>query len=146
MNLPSKTIVRIALITALVMVLYELSNQLLIYHYFKFEYYTAGVALVALITGVLITKRSYQQTPNGSTENDLLTALTNKELIILALISEGKSNKEIAAVNFVEVSTVKTHINNIYGKLNVNNRKAATAYYQKRINAAKSTLSPPAVI
>ena len=51
--------------------------------------------------------------------------LTQKENEILQLISEGKSNKEIAASLFVELSTVKTHINKIYSKIGVTNRKEA---------------------
>lgn len=51
--------------------------------------------------------------------------LTKKEKEILQLISQGKSNKEIATELYVELSTVKTHINKIYSKLNVKNRKEA---------------------
>jgi len=60
------------------------------------------------------------------------------------LINEGKSNKEIAALHFVEVSTVKTHINNLYNKLGVSNRKVAAEVYHKYHQPLKSTLSPPA--
>ncbi|MGB7394497.1 MAG: LuxR C-terminal-related transcriptional regulator, partial [Pricia sp.] len=35
----------------------------------------------------------------------------------------GKSNKEIAGELFISISTVKTHITNIYGKLKVSSRK-----------------------
>lgn len=50
---------------------------------------------------------------------------TNQELKILSLIEAGKTNKEIASELFIEVSTVKSHINKLYAKLNVSNRKAA---------------------
>jgi ATP/maltotriose-dependent transcriptional regulator MalT len=60
---------------------------------------------------------------------DLVSVLTQKELLILEQIAFGKSNKEIAAGNFVELSTVKTHINNIYSKLGVSNRKDAIKIY-----------------
>ena len=46
--------------------------------------------------------------------------------------AEGKSNKDIAAENFVELSTVKTHINNIYAKLGVNSRREAIKVYTSR--------------
>jgi len=65
-------------------------------------------------------------TTDGS---DSIALLSAKEWQILKLVAEGKTNKEIAAVQFVEVSTVKTHLNNIYGKLSVNNRKEARAKY-----------------
>lgn len=49
--------------------------------------------------------------------------LSKQERTIKKLILEGKSNKEIANELFISLSTVKTHITNIYGKLKVANRK-----------------------
>ena len=51
--------------------------------------------------------------------------LTQKEKEILMLIGRGKSNKEIAGELFVELSTVKTHINRIYSKLHLKDRREA---------------------
>ncbi len=48
--------------------------------------------------------------------------LTPQENKIVALIEEGKTNKEIAAEIHVSISTIKTHINNIYKKMNVKSR------------------------
>ena len=53
--------------------------------------------------------------------------LTKQEQNILALILENKSNKEIADTLFVSVSTIKTHINNIFKKLNVQSREEIKA-------------------
>lgn len=53
----------------------------------------------------------------------LYDKLTLKEREILALIQAGKANKEIASALFIEVSTVKTHINKIYAKMEVRSRK-----------------------
>lgn len=52
-----------------------------------------------------------------------VTSLTQKELEIARMIVTGKSNKEISALLFIEVSTVKSHVGNIYKKLDVSNRK-----------------------
>lgn len=52
---------------------------------------------------------------------------TNQEQKILSLIEIGKTNKEIANELFIEVSTVKSHINKLYAKLDVKNRKSAIA-------------------
>ncbi len=60
---------------------------------------------------------------------DLLTLLTSREYLVLRLLADGKTNKEIAAAHAVEVSTIKTHINNIYTKLAVSNRSQARARY-----------------
>lgn len=52
-----------------------------------------------------------------------LSDLSRQERNIQGLILEGKSNKEIANELFISLSTVKTHITNIYGKLQVSNRQ-----------------------
>jgi LuxR family transcriptional regulator, maltose regulon positive regulatory protein len=46
---------------------------------------------------------------------------------VLRLIGEGRSNAEIARALVVAVSTVKAHINSIFGKLEVSHRAAAIA-------------------
>lgn len=48
--------------------------------------------------------------------------LTQQEQKVVSLITQNKTNKEIAAELFISVSTVKTHINNLYKKLNVSAR------------------------
>ena len=50
------------------------------------------------------------------------TVLTRREIEILPLLAEGLSNKEIAARLHVAPLTVKTHLQNIYKKLNAKNR------------------------
>ena len=57
--------------------------------------------------------------------------LTRQEQNILNLLLEDKSNKEIADALFVSLSTVKTHVNNIYKKLNVQNRDEAKSLFNK---------------
>lgn len=49
--------------------------------------------------------------------------LSKQEKNIQGLILDGKSNKEIASELFISLSTVKTHITNIYGKLKVSSRQ-----------------------
>lgn len=59
--------------------------------------------------------------------------LTGQEIKILDAIKEGKSNKEIASDLYIEVSTVKSHINKLYAKLKVSNRKEAVALAKRVI-------------
>ena len=58
--------------------------------------------------------------------------LTNKELEVLELISNKKSNKEMADLLFVSEATVKSHVNNIYRKLDIQSRKQAAKLYQRK--------------
>ncbi len=53
------------------------------------------------------------------------TNYTQRELKILDLILKGKSNKAIAVELFIELSTVKSHINKLYSKMGVSNRQEA---------------------
>lgn len=55
-----------------------------------------------------------------------LNNLSPQEQKIYAAIKEGKTNKEIASGLFISLSTVKTHINNIYKKLGVTSRDELT--------------------
>jgi DNA-binding CsgD family transcriptional regulator len=43
------------------------------------------------------------------------------------LLATGQTNQEIAGALYISINTVKTHLTNIYGKLGVNNRRAAAA-------------------
>jgi DNA-binding NarL/FixJ family response regulator len=52
--------------------------------------------------------------------------LTNREREILALVSEGTGNKQIAKKLWVTEQTVKFHLSNIYRKLQVSNRTEAS--------------------
>lgn len=55
----------------------------------------------------------------------LMVGLSDQEYKVLQMIWEGKKNIEIAAILFLSINTIKTHIRRIYSKLNVNSRVAA---------------------
>ncbi|MED4228819.1 response regulator transcription factor [Neobacillus cucumis] len=54
--------------------------------------------------------------------------LTSRELEILLLMAEGKTNQDIADELFIALKTVKTHVSNILSKLNVQDRTQAVIY------------------
>jgi LuxR family maltose regulon positive regulatory protein len=56
---------------------------------------------------------------------ELVEPFSDRELEVIRLIAAGRSNQEIADQLFVALSTVKWHVNNIYGKLNVKSRTQA---------------------
>ena len=71
-----------------------------------------------------ITYRKKQNTSYTIGKN-----LTQQEQKVLDLILEDKTNKEIASSIFVSVSTIKTHINNLYKKLDVSSRDEVKTLY-----------------
>ncbi|MCC3358451.1 response regulator [Bacillus sp. REN16] len=54
--------------------------------------------------------------------------LTNREMEILLLIADGKTNQEIADELFIALKTVKVHVSNILSKLEVQDRTQAAIY------------------
>jgi DNA-binding NarL/FixJ family response regulator len=69
---------------------------------------------------------------NARKEADPLDALNEQEHKILALIAEGKTNKEIAAQVFLSDKTVKNYVSSILTKLNLRRRSEAAAYIARR--------------
>ncbi len=68
----------------------------------------------------------------ATTSND--RPLTSRELQVLRLLAAGESNKAIAAELVLSKRTVDRHVSNIFAKLQVSSRAAATAYaYEHRL-------------
>ncbi len=71
--------------------------------------------------------------PEGDVdEYPLVEALTDRELEILQLIAQGLSNREIAGKLVLELSTIKWHNRQIFGKLGVRRRREAVAVARQR--------------
>lgn len=93
-----------------------------------------GVFIIALLLFIVVLTRKITRLKKAGTDvfdkmKMQFSGLTLKQQEILALLASGKTNKEIAQELFVELSTVKTHINNIYRQLGVANRKEAVDIY-----------------
>ncbi len=56
------------------------------------------------------------------------TPLSDREIDILKLVGQGKTNKEIAAELVISINTVKVHMANIFQKINASSRTEATLY------------------
>ena len=84
------------------------------------------------VTGVLIEDYVRQLQARGLTDSYHL--LTDREREVLQLLAEGRSNKEVAALLDVGLSTVETHRANLMQKLNLHNTAEIVLYaVRKRI-------------
>ncbi len=66
-----------------------------------------------------------------SKTEDLKAKLSKQEQVVLEHLLQDKTNKDIAEALFLSVSTVKSHTNNIYKKLNVQSRDDAKSLFIK---------------
>lgn len=76
-----------------------------------------------------ITAKVLDRVKNGGADSSRPEALLNpQEQRILALIAEGKTNKEIAQFLMLSNNTIKNYVSGILSKLNFSNRAEAAAY------------------
>jgi len=80
---------------------------------------------IADITKSVIPKPKSTDFDNLYNKKDLKSVLTERELEVLRLISEGKSNVEIGEIMMVSTNTAKAHVGNILNKLSVTDRVQA---------------------
>ena len=66
-------------------------------------------------------------------------SLSPRELEVLARISEGQTNAEVAAALGVTVHAVKFHLASIFGKLDVKNRTEAAVLYLRDADHSRIT-------
>ena len=116
----------------------------------SFEIYIGFIAIIFTALGiwlavklskpkietVVVEKEVYvNRSENFVLDTSLVSQLelSKRELEILGLLAQGHSNQEIAAKLFVSLSTVKTHIQNLFEKLDVKRRTQAVEK-AKRLN------------
>jgi DNA-binding CsgD family transcriptional regulator len=101
------------------------------------EFYVGGIAILFTLLGIWISRQitrtkvetvfiekeiyiqSNERTP--ALEKELLD-LSTRELEVWQLINKGYSNAEIANELFLSISTIKTHVSNLFVKLDVKSR------------------------
>jgi DNA-binding NarL/FixJ family response regulator len=79
-----------------------------------------------------------------STRAEAFKNLTEREVRVLALIAQGRTNREIAAQLYLGEGTVRNYVSNILDKLQLANRAEATAYaVRHNLDDYVGTLPPP---
>jgi NarL family two-component system response regulator LiaR len=129
-------------LAALFLLLRFLEYRLLIIDY-SMEIYAGSIALLFLLLGIWLARKLTKPkkeitiiekeifVPVNQTAfvlNEKAVAsfdISRRELEVLELVAMGKSNREIAAELFVSLSTVKTHMANLFFKLDVTRRTQA---------------------
>ena len=91
------------------------------------HYALPGLFIFLLLAGSFWWWTTRRHDPQAD-QHRKLSSLTTQELRILKGIIAGKTNKELAAELFIEISTIKTHINRMYQKLEIKSRKEARQY------------------
>jgi DNA-binding NarL/FixJ family response regulator len=90
-----------------------------------------GAALLAPeVTRQLVGRYAARIRPAEDTPDDV--ALTPRELEVLRLIADGRSNGEIAATLVISHETVKTYVSRILTKLDLRDRVQAVVYAYRR--------------
>lgn len=155
-----KTIIIYACSLALLFLLLKLGEYRLLIIDHSMEIYAGSIALVFLLVGIwlsrkmfapkkeisvveketiiekekIIEKEIFITAPTVFTLNEKALAdadISSRELEVLQLVAKGLSNQEIADTLFLSVSTIKTHIANLFFKLDVTRRTQAVEKAKK---------------
>ena len=81
-----------------------------------------------IMSKFVLDKKGYQPVSQKNA-----TILTRREVEILSLVAAGATNEDIARTLFISPNTVKTHIYNIFKKINVPNRLQAALWATKNL-------------
>lgn len=126
-----KTILIFSALIIALLILFRLSRYSVMSGSLKIEFVIAGIAIIFFVIGIYLNKKSLQRNiisnPYRQIDDGKISELgiSNREYQILVEISEGLSNKEIAEKLFVSESTVKTHVSNLFVKLDARRRTQA---------------------
>ena len=122
-------VIRFGLLAVALMVLMQLSKYSLVTRDFTNELLTALIACLLIGFGIIIGRILRHQKKTEVQIIDRQKAqqldLSNRECEVLREMVNGKSNKEIAEALFITESTVKTHVSNLFTKLDAKRRTEA---------------------
>lgn len=101
--------------------------------------------VIGLSSDVVEAQERRAKAPEMLTEDGLATHLTTRELDVLQLMADGKTNGDIARALFVSEGTVKFHVKNILRKMQATNRADASSRYLRMTLDNRSPGATPTV-
>ncbi len=90
-----------------------------------------GEVAVSRTMTARIVKKFAETRPEQVTIPAEMAKLTPREVEVLKVLETGATNREIAGLLFISERTVKNHVSNILGKLNLKNRAEAANYARR---------------
>ncbi len=124
-SMTNRFTIKVAVITGASVLVIKLLSTLLVYHFLSFDIYLAIVAVAFLLAGMLLMPRLKKANGQPLMQQQVpgpLQRLTNRELAIFEMLGNSLTNKEISERLNIEISTVKSHVNSLYPKIECKNR------------------------
>lgn len=93
-----------------------------------FGVWVANQLAKSKVKTIVVEKEVYLPHPDAFSVNEgelKKLNLTNREYEVLKLLAQGRSNAEIAESLFISLSTIKTHVSNLFVKMDVKSRAQA---------------------
>lgn len=124
----TKHILTYGLLAFSLLMLFQLSSIWSFNYTRSTEWIIILVAIVSLVMGVFLARgkksgNTLIDTPDLRSYDEL--GITEREYEVLCMIDQGLSNKEVAEKLFISQNTVKTHLSNLYVKLDAKRRTQA---------------------
>jgi len=102
------------------------------------EVRAGGAPMTSQVARMVV--RSFLEDPSGPSETGQLSP---RELEILALVAQGRANKEIGSQLHITSGTVRIHLSHIYEKLHVRCRtEAAARYFSSQSSGRRDIVTP----
>lgn len=127
-----KTVLRFGLLVIVLLVLFQLTQVSQVTPDIPADTIIAITAVVLMALGIYLggnmkKEKVVEVEPPKEIDEEKITQLgiSQRELEVLQLISQGLSNQEIGERLFISESTIKTHVSNLFVKLDVKRRTQA---------------------
>jgi len=121
-----KTVLIFSSLILAILLLFQISKYSLSAGNFSSEWVIAIIAIVFFVIGVYLNKKSLHKRTSSEIQVDQekidALGLSEREFEVLNGIAAGLSNKEIGEKLFLSESTIKTHVSNLFVKLDAKRR------------------------